>query len=216
MAQGSRLKAQGKSVCLQPSASSLQPSGFTLIEIVLVAVVLVILLTATMPNFQQTAARLRVEQAAFHIAQQLRYAHQRAVAQGDTIVWAWDAGDHQARLYELAPVEQEPTADSPAKPSVTEITDRRVAGRSLKELDIAVALHRAQEGQTQDTFACAEEGISSMCAECACLHFHPDGTVQDGAAPPIDTVLTRPTLTYTIRIDAPTGQVFLLQSSLNV
>src|SRR3989338_10744732 len=73
-------------------------AGFTLVEVILVAVVLGLLLTASVPRFQQTAQRLQTEQTAFALTQLLRYAHERAVAQGDAIVWVWDVQARQAHL----------------------------------------------------------------------------------------------------------------------
>ena len=64
----------------------------------MVAVVLGILMTASVPRFQQTAQRLQTEQTAFALTQLLRYAHERAVAQGSAIVWVWDANAHRAHL----------------------------------------------------------------------------------------------------------------------
>ena len=73
-------------------------AGFTLIEVVLVTIVLGLLLTASVPRFQQTAQRLHTEQTAFALTQLLRYAHERAVAQGNAIAWVWDAAGRRARL----------------------------------------------------------------------------------------------------------------------
>ena len=64
----------------------------------LVAVVLALLLTASVPRFQQTAQRLQTEQTAFALTQLLRYAHERAVAQGNPIVWVWDGAGRRARV----------------------------------------------------------------------------------------------------------------------
>ena len=64
----------------------------------MVTVVLGMLMMATVPRFQQTAQRLQTEQTAFALTQLLRYAHERAVAQGATIVWVWDADARQAHL----------------------------------------------------------------------------------------------------------------------
>ncbi len=75
--------------------------GFTLIELVFVMVMLSILLAATLPRFSQTAQRLRTEQVAFEWAQLLRYAHVRAVAQGQDVVWRWDPTAHRAYLETL-------------------------------------------------------------------------------------------------------------------
>jgi type II secretion system protein H len=73
-------------------------AGFTLIEVVLVTAVLAILLVAAAPQFQRTADRLRVEQAASELAQLLRVAHARAVAEGRELLWAWDERARRARV----------------------------------------------------------------------------------------------------------------------
>ena len=72
--------------------------GFPLVDVILVAMVLGMLMMVSVPRFQQTAQRLHTEQTAFALTQLLRYAHERAVAQGDPIVWAWDADARRARL----------------------------------------------------------------------------------------------------------------------
>jgi len=64
-------------------------------------VVLGLLLTASVPRFQQTAQRLHAEQTAFALAQLLRYAHERAVTQGNAMVWVWDAAARRARVASL-------------------------------------------------------------------------------------------------------------------
>ena len=74
----------------------------------IVAAVLAILLTLTMPRFQGTAQRLRTEQAAFETAQWLRLAHERAISEGRDVLWSWDERSRQARV-ELADA-QEPEA----------------------------------------------------------------------------------------------------------
>src|SRR3989338_7437801 len=73
-------------------------AGFTLVEVILVAVVLGMLMMVSVPRFQQTAQRLQTEQTAFALTQLLRYAHERAVAQGDEIIWVWDPETRQAHL----------------------------------------------------------------------------------------------------------------------
>lgn len=75
--------------------------GFTLVEVILVAVVLGLLLTASVPRFQQAAQRLQTEQAAFALTQLLRYAHERAVIQGRAAVWVWNAQERRARVAQL-------------------------------------------------------------------------------------------------------------------
>ena len=72
--------------------------GFTLIEVVLVAIALTVLLTATLPRFRQTAQRLRAEQTAFEFTQLLRYAHERAVAEGHVTSLVWDHDAQRAGL----------------------------------------------------------------------------------------------------------------------
>ena len=69
-----------------------------MVELALVAVVLAILLTASMPGLRRTAERLRVEHAAFELAQLLRLAHARAVTEGTETVWTWDAQRRRVRL----------------------------------------------------------------------------------------------------------------------
>ena len=73
--------------------------SFTLVELVFVMAILGILLAASVPRFAQTSERLRLEQTAFQLAQMLRYAHERAVAEGREIVWQWDESGHRAQLY---------------------------------------------------------------------------------------------------------------------
>ena len=72
--------------------------GFTLVEVVLVALALALLLMATLPNFQKTAQRLRAEQTAFEFTQLLRYAHERAVAEGHATSLVWDPDAQRAGL----------------------------------------------------------------------------------------------------------------------
>ena len=72
--------------------------GFTLVELVVVAVVLGILVAAVMPRYNATASRLAAEQDATDISRLLRYGRERAVSQGRTVAFVWDAGDRQGRL----------------------------------------------------------------------------------------------------------------------
>ena len=62
------------------------------------ALVLGMLMMASVPRFQQTAQRLQTEQTAFALTQLLRYAHERAVAQGRGVMWVWDETARRARL----------------------------------------------------------------------------------------------------------------------
>ena len=69
-----------------------------MIEIVLVAVIIAILATASIPRLSQTAQRLRTEHAVFEMAQLLRLAHERAVSESDESVWVWDGLTRRARV----------------------------------------------------------------------------------------------------------------------
>ena len=89
--------------------------GFTLVELVVVALVLGLLIVGVAPRLRQTAERLRAEQAAFEIAQSLRYAHAQAVTQARTVRWSWDAGTHHAQLQ----LEADGGTAEPLAPGVT-------------------------------------------------------------------------------------------------
>ena len=120
--------------------------GFTLVEVILVAVVLGLLLTAAVPKFQQTAQRLQTEQAAFSLAQLLRYAHERAVIQGRAAVWVWNVEERRARVAQLE--------DDGQRQWLTEHVSR---SRPVRE-DIAVALVR--DGAEVDAVTFFPDGTS--------------------------------------------------------
>ena len=92
-------------------------SGFTLVEVVLVTLVVALLAAAAVPRMSETAQRLRVEQTAAELAQLARAAHEQAVAGAQVVAWRWEgdarraavvvegaAGLEGARLLESAPV----------------------------------------------------------------------------------------------------------------
>ncbi|MBI4004213.1 MAG: GspH/FimT family pseudopilin [Candidatus Omnitrophica bacterium] len=120
--------------------------GFTLVEVILVAVVLGLLLTAAVPRFQQTAQRLQTEQAAFSLAQLLRYAHERAVIQGRAAVWVWNVEERRARVAQLE--------DDGQRQWLTE----HVARSRPIHNDIAVTL--AREGAEVDAVTFFPDGTS--------------------------------------------------------
>ena len=157
--------------------------GFTLIEVVLVAVVLAILLTAAVPRFQQTAERLRVEQAAFEFAQLLRMAHERAVAESRAMVWVWDAAAHRARL--------EPDEGSDGfgnvQPPAPQPPPRGLAESSVLPAAISVSVS-------------GEGGASG----CSCVHFFPEGTSE-----PATLILSAGERAYTVTVDEATSRVRL-------
>ena len=72
--------------------------GFTLVELALVVMILGLLLTLSIPRLHATAQRLRVEQAAFELAQLLRLAHEYAVADGREMVWVWEPSARRAHV----------------------------------------------------------------------------------------------------------------------
>jgi len=61
-----------------------------------------LLLLVAAPRFQGTAQRLHDEQTAVELMQLLRYARERAVADGRTVNWVWDADAQRARLESVA------------------------------------------------------------------------------------------------------------------
>ena len=77
--------------------------GFTLIEVTLVALVIAVLATLAVPELSRTAQRLRAESTAFQLMQWLRLAHERAVAEGETVSWVWDADTRRVALQPDGP-----------------------------------------------------------------------------------------------------------------
>ena len=88
-------------------------TGFTLIELVIVSVVIAILLAASVPRFQQTANRLRTEQLAYELVQTLHYARQRAMAEDRVIGWVWDSNLRQVRLDSMGDGQNIEALDDP-------------------------------------------------------------------------------------------------------
>lgn len=166
--------------------------GFTLIEVILVAVIVGILVAASVPRFRQTAERLQAEQAATLFSHQLRYAHSRAVAQGRRIVWAWDPQSRKARLYETD--DDDPEAWEEER------------GGAVPVLPAGVSLRLERE---DDPLACAGGLGPGGCDGCHCLSFSPDGTSQDGTAAPTMVRVTHGALDYLITVDAATSDVRL-------
>ena len=174
--------------------------GFTLIEIMLVAAAIVILMAATMPNLKGVMERLRLETAASHLAQQLRFAQQQAILRDEEVVWRWDRDRQESQLYAIA--------QSPQESVVAALQESRMSARLFTELPTEITLTRAD-----DALVCADGRVTEGCGECVCVHFHPDGTLQDGSAKPIQMMMTHDRTSYTIRIDPPTGHVALLHGA---
>ncbi len=126
-------------------------AGWTLVEVLLVAVVTAVLLASSLPKFQHTAERLRTERAAFELAQLARYAHARAAAGGVDIQLNWSDRDRRASLSTVS-----------AEGALTLLDDPAARTRPLPE---SLTLSVAANGQL---------------ASCACARFFADGT-SDGA-----------------------------------
>ena len=125
-------------------------AGFTLIEIVLVAVVLSVLLLGSVPGFQRTAQRLRLEQGAFELAGLARLARERAVDEARPIVWTWDEDRRRARI--------EPAQDA-ADPGESEPSERLESG----PLPAGTTVTLERDGRQVD---------------CQCARFFPEGTAE--------------------------------------
>jgi type II secretory pathway pseudopilin PulG len=125
--------------------------GFTLIEIVLVGVVLSLLVLVSVPGFQRTAQRLRVEHTAFEFAQLARLARERAVDEARAMVWTWDAERQRARIE---PADAAAGGGNGAGPS-----DRLESG----PLPAGIAVTLLQDGEE---------------VECRCAQFFPEGTAE--------------------------------------
>jgi type II secretion system protein H len=128
-------------------------TGFTLVEVVLVAVIIGVLLASVAPRFQQTSQRLRAEHAAFELAQLARLAHERAVSEGRDFRWIWDAEERRARVEPVGAAGESQTDDAPA--------DRTTSARLPADAVVSVTRDRRE-------------------IECGCLQFFPGGTAEAG------------------------------------
>ena len=159
--------------------------GFTLVELILVSVVLGILLAASAPRFQQTAQRMRAEQAAFECAQLLRLAHERAVAEGRDVIWAWDPYARRVQLYRVmtaGPTESIEAIDEPTARSEPFLPGLRM------RLDHAGA-------------APCPDGVA---AEGACVRLFADGTSEATTL-----TLDAPARAYVITVHETTSRISL-------
>ena len=157
-------------------------TGFTLIEIILVAAVLVILLVSTLPRFQETSQRLHVERTAFEVAQLLRYAHGRAVSQGDVIVVTWDGEGRRASLGSLDGTE----------PAAWPIDCSR------QPLPLSPPLQSTSVPETVTVNLVREDRAVT------CVNFFPDGT-----SDPTTLHLIHRALDYIVTVHGPTSYVAL-------
>ena len=161
--------------------------GFTLIELILVFTVIGILLVASIPRFQQTQERLRVEQSAFDLTQLLRYAHALAAAQGNEIVWVWNASARRARLLAL-------TVGDDGRVSSQWLEGRAASSAALEE-------GASLSTQHQETpLGCPRD----VPTDAQCIRFFPDGTSESAAL-----ILSLHERSYTVTIDGTTSQILL-------
>ena len=153
--------------------------GFTLIELTLVIVTLAIVLLAATPRLQQTAQRLRAEQAATELAQLMRMAHEQAVASGEETVWTWDAASHRARVERVSE-EQNDASKSAASP-----TPMLIMQSAPVPEGIAIDVTRTEEP-----------------LDCWCVHFFPEGTSEN-----VTLTVRLSEHTFTATVDEATSQV---------
>ena len=152
----------------------------------LVCVVLALLLVSSLPRFQQTANRLRVEQVAFELAGLLRVAHAWAISEGQETVWRWDDATRRARV-EPRP-EQEADSSGMAQPSAGQVTESAHIPEGL-------LIVLTQHGEL---------------VPCRCVHFFPDGTSEPTAV----TIRADDRRSYLVSVDAATSQVRLSAGTL--
>lgn len=152
-------------------------AGFTLVEIVLVAIVIGALLVSSVPGFVRTMERLRAERSAFELAQLLRSAREQAVTGGDPVTWSWDPQTRRVRLEAIPEGPQPPDPDE-------EPADGAEESAALPE-GLDVTLERAQDP-----------------VDCRCVRFFPDGTGESTTL-----VVTLNEHHYTITVQEATGQV---------
>lgn len=147
--------------------------------------ILVILLAASVPRLAPAAQRLRTEQAALDLAQWLRIARERAVAESQAFIWRWDADTRRVRLESAE--EDEAAADEGTAAG----SDRLPAQSPPVSADLAVTI--LQDGRP---------------AACRCVRFLPDGT-SESATVTVDSPAAR----YVITIHEATGHVVLAAGS---
>ena len=168
---------------IRPPAPGLRrlSSGFTLIEVVLIAAVISILLVSSIPRFQQTAQRLRAEQTAFGLTQLLRFSHELSVTEGAEVIWAWRNGERESRVWERVDEDHAWRDRSPsARPALT------------GEVSLGVETGAPPLG-------CPEPLGAS-----ACVHFFPDGTSEAATL-----TMNLHEHTYRVTVDGTTSEVLL-------
>ena len=87
-------------------------SGFTLIELVLVVVLLSVVVSVSLPSFRQSYKKLLLERTTNDIAYLMRYAQSRAITKGQEITFVFDGNFSNYGLEEM--VAEEKTTGSGA------------------------------------------------------------------------------------------------------
>lgn len=168
---------------ISPARNS-KRAGFTLLELVLVTLTLVVLIATAVPNAQRGWETLQTERTAFTVAQMLRAAHTLAVTQSRPTTWTWNAQAHQVSLVI-------PSAGASTAPSTTgtpSIPDRLQRPRDLP-FEVLVTV---QHGRGSSSEASADS-----------LVFFPDGTSQ-----PATLLIGEPASPrYRIEVNGATSQV---------
>ncbi len=100
--------------------------GFTLLELIFVAVVLVLLMLGAAPSFTNNARRLRLETTAFDLVQLMRYANEMAISQSSDVVWVWDDNNRQVVL-------ETQVEDPLLGPIRTQLSDKRAKSKRLSD-----------------------------------------------------------------------------------
>lgn len=100
--------------------------GFTLLELVFVALILVLLVMSAAPNFSANARRLRLETTAFDLAQLMRYANEMAIARSTEVIWIWDENKRQVYLETAV---EDPLLGSVRQP----LPDKRARSKKLDD-----------------------------------------------------------------------------------
>ena len=175
---------------MAPVSGRFADRGFTLLEVTLVAVAMAILLTALLPGFQRTTQRLRVEHAAFELAQLARLAHERAVSETRETIWTWDDQRLRARVEAADTASPEALPQTDGQGGMAAEANRVESSPMPVGIDVSVA--RGSEE-----------------VACRCVRFFPEGTAE-GA-------LVRVRLddhAYTVTVDAATGQAWLTAGAL--
>lgn len=113
--------------------------GFTLIELMLVAVILVVAAAVAVPNFVKTAGRLELRRAAEDVAYTIRYGQLRAMTKGHTLRLNIDA-----RGYWLEEDRTSPTDDSSVNSGPVY---ERIRDQWGRRTDFPTEISLAQTGQ---------------------------------------------------------------------